>query len=309
MHTHRPTLLPLVLASLLLAAPVLASEAIIKGKVTDETGKGIADVAIDLHDPGTGRKIHGASEKGGKYYIRGIPPSDYEITFSKEGYTSHTWSGHLTPGKPTDLETIQLQNRAAATKVMEAQAAAMDLGKDFEEGVQKFNAKDYDGAIQSFQRVVEKSPDVADAYYNIGLCYQKKKDFAMAETWLTKTVDKNPAHTGAQFNLAFALYAQSKGDAGLKALEKTLELDPGADTAYNAGALLKNFQNSEDALAMFQEATKRDGSYADAYREIGYIDLAKGDAAGARAALAKYLELAPTADDAAEVKAILDQVP
>lgn len=309
----RPRLLTSTLI-FLLAAPTFAAEAIIKGKVTDESGQGLVGVAIKLTDDASGRKLSGESEKGGTYYIRGIPPADYTIVVEKEGYTNHTWTGHLPPGPAITMDfQIQSKGKKGASggddaAAAAAAAAAAELGKDFQEGVEKFNAKDYDGAIVSFKKVAEKSPEMPDPYYNIGLCYQKKKDYANAITWLTKTTEKKPDHAGAHYNLAFALCATGKTAEGTAAVKKTVELEASADTAFNAGALLKNFQINDAAMEMFQKATERDAGYADAYREIGYLKVASGDMAGAKTALGKYLELAPAAKDAAEVKSMMAEL-
>ncbi|MFN7974414.1 MAG: tetratricopeptide repeat protein [Acidobacteriota bacterium] len=300
----------LCLALVLSFAPAaLASEAILQGKVVDTGGKPLEGVKILVADKSSGRTFKGKTNDEGTYYIRGIVAADYEVSFDKDGFTSHVWSGHLTPGKAETVD-VTLQARSAGGGASEEQnAAAAELGKDFTAGVEKFNAKDYDGAIALFTKVTQSKPDLPDAYYNIGLCYQKKKDFAQAATWLQKAIDKKPDHAGAYFNLAFAFCAQGKSNEGVAAAKRTVELEPSAETAYNAGALLKNFNQNDDAMAMFEKATSLDPKYADAYREIGYLSLAKNDGPKAKTSLQKYLELAPTGADAGDVKAALDALP
>ncbi len=295
--------LPLFLLS---ATVALAAEAIIVGTVTDQQGNKLDGVKITIYDSASGRKVKGKTEDG-SYFMRGMPPANYEITYEKKGYGSHTWAGHLTAGKKETINIV-LGSKAKA-KAIKAQARKVEGGgKAFREGVAKFEQKDYDGAIAAFKRAIEKNPDIPDTYYDIGLCYQKKKDFKNAETWLSKAVEKAPTNAGAYFNLAFASFALKKNAAGLAAVQMTTKLDPSADTAYNAGALLKNFQQTDDAAAMFQEAVTRDAAYADAYRELGYLQLGKGDMAAAKQSLSKYIELRPAAKDKAEIQSMLTEL-
>jgi regulator of sirC expression with transglutaminase-like and TPR domain len=62
------------------------------------------------------------------------------------------------------------------------------------------------------------------------------------------------------------------------------------------------------ARALYAEAIGLPGAPPDAWREHGLALRDQGDPAGARAALARYLELAPDADDAAFVRRDLDQL-
>jgi len=288
---------------LLFATTAMAAEAIIVGKVKDQQGNKLDGVTITVYDAASGRKVKGKTEDGG-YYIRGIPPADYAITYEKEGYGSHTWTGHLKAGKKETINIVLGSKAKAKAKAIKAEKVE-GAGKAFRDGVELFGRKDYDGAIAAFKKSLEKNPDLPDTYYDIGLCYQKKKDFKNAEIWLQQAVEKAPTNAGAYFNLAFASFALKKVDAGVAAVRKPTDLDATADTAYNAGALLKNFQENEEAAAMFQEAIKRDAAYADAYRELGYLQLGKGEMAAAKQSLSKYIELRPTAKDKVEIESML----
>jgi tetratricopeptide (TPR) repeat protein len=62
------------------------------------------------------------------------------------------------------------------------------------------------------------------------------------------------------------------------------------------------------AAQRFQEATKWDGTLAEAYLRLGEAKEKQHDFKAARAAYAKYLEVAPDAKDAAEVKKRMDKL-
>jgi tetratricopeptide (TPR) repeat protein len=62
------------------------------------------------------------------------------------------------------------------------------------------------------------------------------------------------------------------------------------------------------AAQRFQEATKWDGTLAEAFLRLGEAREKLRDKKAAAAAYAKYLEIAPDAKDAADVKKRLDKV-
>src|SRR6266699_7188487 len=62
------------------------------------------------------------------------------------------------------------------------------------------------------------------------------------------------------------------------------------------------------AAQRFQEATKWDGTLAEAFLRLGEAKEKQHDRKAAAEAYAKYLEIAPDAKDAAEVKKRLDKV-
>ena len=66
--------------------------------------------------------------------------------------------------------------------------------------------------------------------------------------------------------------------------------------------------NYRAAAHRFEEATKWDGTNAQAYLRLGEASEKQHDRKAASAAYAKYLEIAPDAKDAAEVKKRLDKV-
>ena len=73
--------------------------------------------------------------------------------------------------------------------------------------------------------------------------------------------------------------------------------------ALNEGGTLFAEGKHDEAIAAFKRALVADPKEAKAERGLGVTYAAKGDKAEGVAHLKKYLELAPTADDADEVKA------
>ena len=65
----------------------------------------------------------------------------------------------------------------------------------------------------------------------------------------------------------------------------------------------------QKAIGAFRKAVEINPKYAQAYKELAFALLNVGDRPGARAALQNYVEVAPEAPDAAQMKQIIKTLP
>jgi tetratricopeptide (TPR) repeat protein len=93
------------------------------------------------------------------------------------------------------------------------------------------------------------------------------------------------------------------------AYEKVGALDPdGAHTVFfNIGALIMNrpsrtAEETEKAIEAFRNAIEAKPDYAEAHKQLAFALLGSGDRAGAKSALQAYVECAPGAPDAEQMK-------
>ena len=113
------------------------------------------------------------------------------------------------------------------------------------------------------------------------------------------------------------LYNQVKNSSkSEEAYRKVTELDPqnAYKTFFNLGALIENrpdLSESDNRKAMeaFRKAIEVKPDYALAHRHLAYALLRAGDMAGAKKSFRKYLELAPKAPDAAEIRQTVESLP
>ena len=68
---------------------------------------------------------------------------------------------------------------------------ADDLNRLLNEGREKFIEKDYDEAINKFDKVIKKDPENWEAYQNRGLSKRKLKDFEGSIIDFTKAIELN----------------------------------------------------------------------------------------------------------------------
>lgn len=115
-------------------------------------------------------------------------------------------------------------------------------------------------------------------------------------------------------NRGNALLKQHKDDDAVKAFEEAAALDPNPGTAYfNICATMYNAAKMQQALAACDKAIATDGTKADAYFIKGSVlfgdsKIVNGKMVppdGAVQALQKYLQLAPSGSQAADVRDML----
>jgi Flp pilus assembly protein TadD len=120
-------------------------------------------------------------------------------------------------------------------------------------------------AIAVYTELIARSPNSAEAHYNLGLALKQKDDFAGAETSLRRAVELDPALP---------------------------------DPPYTLGVVLWQTGRFDEAAQAFREATTRRPGYADAHFMLGTVLQQQGDAPGAEAAFRRAIQMAPDSAEA-----------
>ncbi len=165
-------------------------------------------------------------------------------------------------------------------------------------------------ALKEFEAEIPISPEQDSAYSNAASLYDKAGNTDKALEYYKKAVQIAPQRPELHASLA-SIYEKKGDQASAQAEYKALaDADPGraAVTWYNVGAIAKNGDKNDEAVKAFQKAIELDPSYAIAHRELGYALVKQGDFKGAVAQFTKYLELAPKAADAGEIKVMAKQL-
>jgi tetratricopeptide (TPR) repeat protein len=225
------------------------------------------------------------------------------------------------------------EQKDALEKHAKENAAAMAKNKAlndaFNSGKEAMASKNYDAAIQAFQKGSEMDPNqnviwanLADAY--IALAGTKTGDEQTATTTkgleaYQKAIALKPDDAAYHNNYALALARAKKYDDAQGELNKAAQLDPtsAGKYYYNLGAVLVNTGQMEPATAAFKKATEADPNYADAQFQYATALSAKLTTtpegkviapAGMKEALDKYLELQPSGQFAEAAKGMLQVI-
>lgn len=150
-------------------------------------------------------------------------------------------------------------------------------------GLERFNKRDLEGAIDDYTKAIELDPAYADAYLNRGLARNSKGQHDAAITDYNKAIELAPDYADAYVNRSLA--RSSKGDAkgALADCNRAIEIQPQHDRAYGTrGMALYDIGDLKGAIADCDKAIEINPSFAPAYASRGAAKLRLGKDAEAQ---------------------------
>ena len=349
----------------LFAGSAFAQIAAIEGDVKGEDGQPVkgAQILIERQDM-KGTYKGAKTDKKGHYIYNGLPfPGTYTVSVSVDNQKRDEQKGIKTQlGDPVnvsfDLKQSAQQQQAAQSAVAagapptaeqergltKEQKEALDkqskenaaaiaknkaLNDAFNAGKEALTAKNYDAAIDAFQKGVEMDPNqnviwanLADAYVGqagakTGADQQAPLDKALEA--YSKAIALKPENPAYHNNYALTLAKAKKFDEAQAELNKAAQLDPqqAGRYYYNLGAVLVNGGQAAQAEVAFKKSIEANPEYADAQFQYASALSAKLTTAsdgkiqapdGMKEALEKYLSLEPSGQFADAAKGMLQMI-
>jgi Tfp pilus assembly protein PilF len=214
----------------------------------------------------------------------------------------------------------------AALLTLIAAVCAFGQGSDYEQGVARFDAGDFTGAVPLLTRATESNPRDAQAWKALGAAYAAQGFYGRAEPSFRRACELDSGLPDACYFHARALYALNRFDQSLEVLQRvapkswkvhigiaealdglgrTVESekefrtglalcrasDPAAGTAY--GLFLVRQGRFAEAVEQLKEVLTRFPDAAEAHIQLGRAMLDTGDTAGATVHLERGVALAP----------------
>jgi tetratricopeptide (TPR) repeat protein len=348
---------------LLFAGASWAQICAIEGDVKGSDGQMVkgAQILIEREDM-KGTYKGAKTDKKGHYIYNGLPIGKYSVSVIIDGETKDKLthiqtstgdpqqvnfdlkagaeqqaaaqqavaSGTATPEQERGLtkeqkEALEKQAKENAANIAKNKA----LNDTFNAGKDALTAKNYDAAVESFQKGVDLDPsqnviwaNLADAY--VGMANTKtgpdqQAALDKANESYAKAIALKPENPAYHNNYGLALARSKKFDEAQAELSKAAQLDPpnAGRYYYNLGALYTNGGQSGPAEDAFKKAIEANPEYADAQYQYATALSAKLSIGadgkmvappGMKEALEKYLALAPTGQYAEGAKALLEQL-
>jgi Flp pilus assembly protein TadD len=162
---------------------------------------------------------------------------------------------------------------------------------------------DVDKAIEQWREAIQLDPSVARAHHDLGLALRDTRQQAEALKELREAVRLDPRDASAQADLGDMLQEKGDIDGALVAYRTAVGLLANSAPLHsNLGYLLIRKGDLDGAITEWREATRIDPKYAPPYANLGEALENKGDKSGAVTSYEKFLELVPSAPNAAEVR-------
>jgi tetratricopeptide (TPR) repeat protein len=127
---------------------------------------------------------------------------------------------------------------------------------------------DLSGAYQAYQRDVQKHPDSAEAYTDLGEVLVDLKRFDEAATALEHAQQLKQSNR-ITVALAAARAGQRRFDEASAMMDEVLEDSRSADNLYRAAQIKLAQKKSRDALSLAEEAAKEDGKRLEIQGQVG----------------------------------------
>lgn len=140
-------------------------------------------------------------------------------------------------------------------------------------------------ALTVFDRVIERVPDLAVAWYNRGHVLEKLHRLEEARNSYQHSLHLKPDQAEWHNSLGFVLLALRRIEEALAAYTRALELKPAFPIAWNNhGHALQELGRMSEALTSYERATKLDPTYGLAYNNQAAVldDLHRYDVAAER---------------------------
>jgi tetratricopeptide (TPR) repeat protein len=341
-----------------------AQIAAIEGDVKGPDGQPLKDAKILIERQDMKGTYKGAkTDKKGHYIYNGLPfPGTYNVSvYVNDEKRDEVKAVRTQLGDPTqvnfDLKAAAQQQQQAAAAVAagtatpeqergltKEQKEALDkqakenaaiiaknkaLNDTFNAGKDALTAKNYDAAVDAFQKGVEMDPNqnviwanLADAYVGAAAAKTGADQQAALDKALdayTKAIALKPDNPAYHNNYALTLAKAKKFDEAQAELNKAAQLDPAQAGRYyyNLGAVYVNNGQSGPAEAAFKKAVEVNPDYADAqYQYASALSARLTTGAdgkvvapeGMKEALQKYLQLEPMGQFADAAKGLLQAI-
>lgn len=145
--------------------------------------------------------------------------------------------------------------------------------KDFyNSGIFFFQNKQYDKAIENFQKALQVDPHLIYAYSYIGNAYQEKKQYEEAIAYYERAIGINPADPTAYINAGITFQNTEQLEKATEYFRKALDIAPHIEQIYEyLGFSLTNQGRLNDALNIYKSLLKINSNSVIALTKIGSV--------------------------------------
>jgi len=102
-----------------------------------------------------------------------------------------------------------------------------------EDAYRKYSFNDFEGAAKSYEKLLSYYPNDYEALNNLGVSYEKQKNFTIALECYSKAAAAEPGKTDAYYDIAVIYWQMANWPMAAKAFEKMLEIDPNDQRALH----------------------------------------------------------------------------
>ena len=282
------------------------------GQVKDEAGQPIKGATITAENANASPSSFTATtDDKGRFSIIGLKSGSWKFTAQAPGFGPE--SGNLnvqtigTPNPPLSF-TLRKGGGAAGAGALGG-VAAKDLQAELAAADALYNAQKWDESIAAYKAIMTKAPSLSVINLQIAAAYRNKKDYDSALAAYNELLKTDPNNDKAKIGVGMTNL--EKGD--IEAAESTLTAASQSTNAtrevfYNLGEVEFAKGKSDEAIAAYTRASQMDPKWGKPLFGLGKVALNKSDTKGAIEYFNKVIEVDPTSPEAAQAKAVVEQL-
>ena len=291
---------------------VAAQTGRVGGQVKDEAGQPIKGATVTAENPGASPSSFTATtDDKGRFSIIGLKSGPWTFTAQAPGFAPE--SGKLnvqTIGSPNPPLTFNLRKGGGGAPAGAlGGVAAKDLQAELAAADALYNAQKWDESIAAYRAIMTKAPSLSVINLQVAAAYRNKKDYDSALAAYNELLKTDPNNDKAKIGIGMTNL--EKGD--LDAAEQTLtaasqSVSATREVFYNLGEVEFARGKSDEAAAAYTRASQMDPKWGKPLFGLGKVALNKSDTKGAIEYFNKVIEVDPTSPEAAQAKAVVDQL-
>ncbi|BAS68351.1 tetratricopeptide repeat protein [Bathymodiolus septemdierum thioautotrophic gill symbiont] len=132
-------------------------------------------------------------------------------------------------------------------------------------GIVYASLKQFDKAIEDYDKAIDLNPKYAKAFYNRGNAYTHLKQFEKAIEDYDKAIDLNPKYANAFYNRGVAYRKMGDEEKAIESLKAAADIDPTIITQENIKELEKEFV---EKIEQTQASNKEVQGFQDILKEL-----------------------------------------
>lgn len=262
------------------------------------------------------------SDSVGNFEFRSLAQGNYRVVVPSDGHTFEAGQeGVEISGAIARTYSVQVylrEKRSAQQDSPEKMISAFvqdvpkDARKKYEQGAKKLKEGKTEEAFTSLQAALKDFPDYVMAHDKLGQYYLNQQKFTEAQAEFERAIAINDKYALSHVNLGMLLTVQKRFDDAIAHLEAANRLDETYPMAhlYLGLALLEKSAQQPDKLESAERSLQRaitlgGNGMAQAHKYIFNIHFRQKEYEKAANDLAAYLNAAPAAPDAPQVKEVL----
>jgi tetratricopeptide (TPR) repeat protein len=162
--------------------------------------------------------------------------------------------------------------------------------------LRRFEAADARGEVWKCIRWMEKitslDPEDPDAFYRLGVSYEKNKDAEAAIQAYKRVITIKPDHAKAHYRTGMLYLAKQEFRAAVEPLKKALKIEPDSpEINFRLGVAHDRLQEHEKAISFFSKAVEINPDFLKVYKNMALTYDSMGKHKEALECLKRALEL------------------